>query len=58
VYMVHELHILIVVTLNGAGWGLRGRHGGDVTYNVQYKYKPNQNCHSESPPSPSVMNVS
>jgi hypothetical protein len=56
--MVHELHILIVVTLNGAGWGLRGRHGGDVTYNVQYKYKPNQNCHSESPPSPSVMNVS
>jgi hypothetical protein len=50
------LHILIwnrtkkplIIALSGMGWGLRGREDrGDLT-NAQYK--PNHNCHYESPP--------
>jgi hypothetical protein len=53
---VYGLHILIwnrtkkplAIVLSGAGKELRGRdNGGDIT-NVQYK--PDQNCHYESPP--------
>jgi hypothetical protein len=55
-YMDDGLHTLIwnetkrplAITSSGAGRGLRGReHGGDLTY---IQYKPNQNCHYESPP--------
>jgi hypothetical protein len=61
--MVDRLHIPIrnttnkplAIALSGAGRGLIGRDdGGDVT-NIQYK--PNQNCHYESPP-PCIMNMS
>jgi hypothetical protein len=51
--MVDGLHIPrtkkpLAIALSGEGRGLRGRNdGGDLT-NVQYK--PNWNCHYESPP--------
>jgi hypothetical protein len=59
--MVDGLHILIwnrtqkplAIALSGVGMGLTGRDdGGDLT-NVQYK--PNLNCHYESP---HIMNIS
>jgi hypothetical protein len=38
----------LAIALSGAGRGLRGRDNGSDLTNVQYK--PNENCHHESPP--------
>jgi hypothetical protein len=54
-YMVDGLHILtwtrtkkpLAIALSGSGREVRGREDGDDLTNVQYK--PNQNCHYESP---------
>jgi hypothetical protein len=37
----------VVIALSGVGRGLRGRVSGNNLTNVQYK--PNWNCHNESP---------
>jgi hypothetical protein len=48
-----ELKKPLAIALWGVGRGLRGRDDGGNVNNVQYK--PNQNCHYESP---HIMNIS